>query len=152
LFIFPLLLPLALAAGHTLAGEAPMAPPSPDSLSEARTLVQTMKGGERGPYKRIAWFCADGSRHPAKPYPCGELGGGRQHAEYSTQRERLAALGWHVGTVTAALTWDELWQPEQRHRRLRELALERYLEAVDDGWVLRRARLYRGRVQLEDEE
>ncbi len=143
---------LTLAGVSAHAGQPPMTPPAPAAVNEARTLLEVMKGGERGPYKRIAWFCADGSRHPAKPYPCEDRGGGRQHAEYSGQRDRLAELGWHVGTVTAALTWEELWQPQQRHRRLRELALERYLEAVDDGWVLRRARLYRGRVQLEDEE
>ncbi len=149
---FARLLILALACGSTLASETPLTPPSPAVVAEARELVTAMQRDARGPYQRIAWFCADGSRHPAKPYPCEARGGGRQHAEYSAQRERLAALGWHVGSVTAALTWEQLWQPAQRHRRLRELALERYLEAVDDGWVLRRARLYRGRVQLEDEE
>jgi hypothetical protein len=147
---FARLLILALACGSTLASETPLTPPSPAVVAEARELVTAMQRDARGPYQRIAWFCADGSRHPAKPYPCEARGGGRQHAEYSAQRERLAALGWHVGSVTAALTWEQLWQPAQRHRRLRELALERYLEAVDDGWVLRRARLYRGRVQLED--
>ena len=29
--------------------------------------------------------------------------------------------------------------------------MERYLTDIDDGWVLRRAHYYRGRVQLEDE-
>ncbi len=147
-----LLIALALAAGQVFAAAPVLSPPSPESLNEAWTLAETMKGSERGPYRRIAWFCNDGSIHPAKPYPCAELGGGRQHAEYSAERRRLAELGWHAGTVVAALTWEEMWQPQGRHQRLRELPLERYLEAVDDGWVLRRARQYRGRVQLEDEE
>jgi hypothetical protein len=37
-------------------------------------------------------------------------------------------------------------------QRLRELALERYLTDIDDGWVIRQARTYRGRTQIEDEE
>ena len=40
----------------------------------------------------------------------------------------------------------------RRQQRLRELPLERYLIEIDDGWVLHRARNYRGRVQIEDEE
>ena len=35
---------------------------------------------------------------------------------------------------------------------MRELALERYMTDIDNGWVLRRAQSYRGRVQVEDEE
>ncbi|HMB70280.1 MAG TPA: PEP/pyruvate-binding domain-containing protein [bacterium] len=111
-----------------------------------------MKASDRGPYRRIAWFCNDGTRRPPVPYACRDHGGGRQHGEYSDARDRLAALGWPVGTVVAALTWDELWDEERRHLRLRQIPIERYLEAVDDGWVLRRARGYRGRVQVEDEE
>ncbi|RMF65103.1 MAG: phosphoenolpyruvate synthase, partial [Calditrichaeota bacterium] len=30
--------------------------------------------------------------------------------------------------------------------------MEKYLQAVDDGWIMRRARYYRGAVQIEDEE
>ena len=111
-----------------------------------------MKREPRGPYLRLRWYCHDGSVHPPQPYPCAERGGGIQHAEYSAARDQLAALGWHVGTIVAALTWDELWDAEHRQTRLRELPLERYLVDVDDGWVLRRARSYRGRIQAEDEE
>ena len=39
-----------------------------------------------------------------------------------------------------------------RAGRLRELSLERYLADVDDGWIMRRARTYRGALQVEDEE
>ncbi len=136
----------------TLAASHPLAPPPDETLQEARSLVESFKQNERGPYSRIRWFCNDGSTQPPQAYACAKHGGGRQHAEYSVQRIRLAELGWPVGTVVAALTWEELWQPQQRQQRLRALPLERYLEAVDDGWVLRRARHYRGRVQLEDEE
>ncbi len=152
-FMRPILsLSLLFAASLVAAAPPALTPPSEAVLQEARALVNSFKQNERGPYSRIRWFCSDGSVHPPKPYPCAERGGGIQHAEYSVERNRLAELGWPVGTVIAALTWEEIWQPERRHQRLRSLPLEHYMEAVDDGWVLRRARNYRGRVQLEDEE
>lgn len=147
-----LLIMLILAAGQAVASPPALSPPPAAVLEEAREIVASMKGNERGPYSRIRWFCNDGSSHPPNPYPCAQRGGGRQHADYSAERTRLAQLGWPVGTVVAALAWEDLWQPAQRHRRLRSLPLEFYLESVDDGWVLRRAQHYRGRVQLEDEE
>ncbi|MEM9453162.1 MAG: PEP/pyruvate-binding domain-containing protein [Myxococcota bacterium] len=75
-----------------------------------------------------------------------------QHCDYSDERARLAALGWHVGTIFAALEWPEFWDEEHHHARLRELPLERFLIDTDDGWVLRRAQTLRGRVQIEIEE
>lgn len=137
---------LALAAAPQLE------PPSPAVLAEARAIAEAMKLAERGPYSRVLWYCQDGSILPPLAYACVDHGGGRQHAEYSDPRIRLAELGWSVGTVFAALPWDELWDGERRHQRLRELVLERYLVDADDGWVLRRARNVRGRVQIEDEE
>lgn len=144
-----LALPTALLAGP---GPSPLAPPSPEVLAEARKIVQAMKEGERGPYLRIRWFCADGSILPPDPYACRGHGGGIQHAEYSPARKRLAELGWSVGTILAALPWEAFWDEDRRHQRMRELAVERYLVETDDGWVLRKARTYRGRVQVEDEE
>ena len=41
------------------------------------------------------------------------------------------------------------------HRKVTRHMLEKAgasSEAVDDGWVLQRARHYRGRIQVEDEE
>ncbi len=131
---------------------APLDPPSPEALREARALVAEMKSSERGPYSRLRWFCNDGTVQPPVAFACRDRGGGRQHAEYSSAWQRLANLGWSVGTIFAALEWSELWQGEERRLRLRELPLERYLVDVDDGWVLRRAQFYRGRVQIEDEE
>ena len=130
----------------------PLDPPVAETLQEARAIVEEMKASERGPYSRLRWFCNDGTVQPPVAYACRDRGGGRQHAEYSPARHRLAALGWSVGTIFAALDWTALWQGDERRYRLRELPLERYLIDVDDGWVLERARFYRGRVQIEDEE
>ena len=143
---------LLFAAAVGAAPPPALRPPEDTVLQEAGALIEAMKRNERGPYSRIRWFCKDGSVHPPAPYVCAKRGGGYQYAEYSDARARLVELGWHVGTVYAALGWEEFWGTDTRHLRLRELPLERYLESIDDGWVLRRARHYRGRVQIEDEE
>lgn len=130
----------------------PMRAPDEARLTEARALVERMKKSERGPYKHIRWYCNDGSVHPPKPYACSERGGGKQYGEFSEDRLRLAELGWSVGTVFAALSWDEFLDAEHRHQRLREIPLEKYLTDIDNGWVLQRAKNYRGRIQIEDEE
>lgn len=147
----PGLLAILLLVGFSIQA-APLDPPAAEALQEARALVAGMKSSERGPYSRLRWFCNDGSIQPPVAFACRDRGGGRQHAEYSPSRRRLAELGWSVGTVFAALEWNELWQAEERRLRLRELPLERYLIEVDDGWVLRLAQFYRGRVQVENEE
>lgn len=149
-FFGALLAMLFPLGGHMQA--APLDPPSPEVVREARNIVAEMKASERGPYLHLRWFCNDGTVQPPVAFACRDRGGGRQHAEYSPARERLAALGWSVGTIFAASDWPALWEGEERRLRLRELPLERYLIDVDDGWVLRRAQFYRGRIQIEDEE
>ena len=138
--------------GEDISTVNPLQPPDPAAVTEARQIIQRMINSERGPYQRLRWFCEDGTVHEPRPYACGERGGGRQHAQYSEDRERLAELGWHVGTIFAALKTDAPDIAGGRRMRLRELPLEKYLIDTDDGWVLRRARFYRGRVQAEDEE
>ncbi len=133
------------------AGAAPLDQPTPEVLTEAKRIVQEMSENPRGPYSRIRWFCNDGSVQPPVAYACREHGGGRQHAEYSPARQRLSQLGWSVGTIFAAMTFEELFHSRNRQQRLREIPLERYLTDVDDGWVLKRAKGYRGRLQVEDE-
>jgi len=131
--------------------QSPLDAPSASVLTEARALVQRMVDSPRGPYSRIRWFCNDGAVLPPQPYACREHGGGQQHAEYSAERARLAELGWSVGTIFAALSFSDLIGADRRGR-LRELPLEAYMTDIDDGWVLRQARGYRGRVQVEGEE
>ena len=114
--------------------------------------IEEMKQSPKGPYTRIRWFCADGTVQPPQPYACSERGGGHQHGEYSEETRRLHRLGLHVGTVLAAESVDSLFGKATDNWWLKELMLTRYLEDVDDGWVMRRARYYRGARQIEDEE
>jgi hypothetical protein len=142
---------LGLATLPAAAGPPALEAPAEADIAEGRRLVAAMKANDRGPYFRIRWFCADGTVLPPQPYACRDHGGGHQHAEYSADRRRLAELGWPAGTIVTATAWEEIWEPG-RSIRLQQLLVERYLVEVDDGWVLRRARFYRGRVQVEDEE
>jgi hypothetical protein len=70
----------------------------------------------------------------------------------SAGSRRLAALGIHVGTVLQGVDPDSLMDDAHANHWLKELVVGQYLFEVDDGWVLRRARYYRGARQIEDEE
>ncbi|MHC5035071.1 MAG: hypothetical protein ACYTFZ_08550, partial [Planctomycetota bacterium] len=117
-----------------------------------RTALDSMKRDPRGPYLRIRWYCADGSVLAPEPYACTERGGGAMHAELNPSARSLAGLGFRVGTILQATPRDSLFDRKWDHHWLRELVLQQYLVEVDDGWVLRQARFYRGAKQIEDEE
>jgi len=135
-----LILVLAIFCTQTTGTRAnPMRAPDERDILEARSIVDSMKKNPRGPYKQIRWFCNDGSVLPPTPYACRDHGGGRQHAEYSNERIRLAELGWYAGTIIAALTWEEFWDSQRNHFRMREIPLEKYLVDIDNGWVLDKA-------------
>lgn len=125
---------------------------TPAQEDTVRTLLSALKADERGPYLRIRWFCRDGSVQPPQGTPCAELGGGNQHAEMKPEARKLGRLGFHVGTILQGLDYEAFVDTEHANDRLRQLLLEAYLVQVDDGWVLRRARYYRGARQAEDEE
>ncbi len=121
-------------------------------ISEAKALLEAMKRDPRGPYLRIRWYCSDGTIHPPQGTPCRERGGGVQHAEFSPGGLRLAELGLQAGTILRALSFEEFLDARRNHHRLKALVVERHLVDSADGWVLRRARTYRGARQIEDEE
>ncbi|HRX52663.1 MAG TPA: PEP/pyruvate-binding domain-containing protein [Candidatus Krumholzibacteria bacterium] len=114
-------------------------------------LVREFKADPRGPFQAIRWFCPDGSVLPPQER-CAEPGG-LQHA---LVKESVSALardrGIHLGQILAGTPDAEFWDPADGFSRAKQYALERYLVAVDDGWILRRARFYRGAFQVEDEE
>ncbi len=129
----------------------------PAALSEAevrevKAAIADMRKDARGPYLRIRWFCVDGSVQPPAGTPCRERGGGVQYAELNDRAKRLAELNVNVGTVLQSLSVAELFDADRDNYRLKELVLTNFLFEVDDGWVLRQARYYRGARQVEDEE
>jgi len=145
---------VALAAALVLPASA-ATPPEDVSPAEAlryRRWIQAMKEAPRGPFARIRWFCADGTVHPPRPYPCAERGGGIQHGQWSERTRTLREHGFTVGTVLAEVDPREFTGPDARLDVLAEILLERFLRAFDDGWIFRGARNYRGALQAEDEE
>lgn len=127
-------------------------PLTAEQEQEIRETLHGFRQDPRGPYLRIRWFCNDGTVLPPGPGACAEHGGGHQHAEPKPRARELAELGFHVGTVFQALDFADFRDLEHAGYRLRELPVTDYLERVDDGWVMQRARYYRGAAQAEDEE
>jgi len=113
--------------------------------------LQEMKASEKGPFKRIRWFCKDGSILPPKPYACAKHGGGRQHGEWNEYTRLLREAGYNVANVLAGIDAAELVRTDKNHETLKQILLERFLIEIDDGWIFRGARHYRGALQVEDE-
>ncbi len=114
-------------------------------------LIQKYKEDVRGPYRDIRWFCPNGTTREARD-PCPDTEG-VQHARYKDEVVKLGEtkhLFW--GQILASTDKDDFWDAEKEHSRLKQYQLEQYLRAVDDGWVLEKARYYRGAMQVEDEE
>lgn len=124
-----------------------------DSVSGAqyRNDIEVMKRASRGPFRRIRWFCNDGTTKVPEPYACEDNGGGRQHGDWSEATLEIRAAGYPIANVLADLAPEDLTGSPEKDRHLRALLLEQFLIGADDGWILRRARFYRGAFQIEDE-
>jgi hypothetical protein len=57
-----------------------------------------------------------------------------------------------LGQILATTDHSEFWDIQNGNSRLKQYQLEKYLRAIDDGWVLRKGQYYRGAFQAEDEE
>ncbi len=123
--------------------------PDPSVL---RTWVEEMKTSERGPFQIIRWFCNDGTVHPARPYPCATRGGGVQHGEWNARVKEMRQGGYEIANVLSTLPVDRFTGSAPDVDALGQLLIERFLMRVDDGWIFRGARTYRGALQIEDEE
>jgi len=120
-----------------------------DDQNTQRQWILDMKLAERGPFSRIRWFCADGAVLPPTPYACQEHGGGRQHGEYSDHTLALRESGYLIANLLVDLSPDQTLEEEAN--RLKWILLERFLYEADNGWILRKARYYRGAFQSEAE-
>ncbi len=116
-----------------------------------RAWIEAMKDAPRGPFRRIRWFCADGTVHPPKPYPCKERGGGWQHGELDDRALELRERGYRVANVLAGMDVKAFLADPGHRDALAQILLEQFLIRVDDGWILRKARFYRGALQEENE-
>ncbi len=111
-----------------------------------------MKGEPKGPFEGIRWFCKDGTVLPPKSYACRNHGGGIQHGLWSARTREMRKNGYAVGNVIGALDPADFTGSDPQLDTLAQILVERFLIQADDGWILRRARTYRGAFQAEDEE
>ncbi len=116
-----------------------------------REWIQAMKASPKGPFARIRWFCADGTVHPPKPYPCEERGGGIQHGEWNDHALALREGGYQIANVLGDLQGEAYVGDSADLVGLKQILLERFLMGFDDGWIFDRALSYRGAFQIEDE-
>ncbi len=123
----------------------------PTATPDLKQLVTTLKEDPRGPYRSIRWFCPDGTILPPKercPQP-----GGIQHAQLKDVVKQIQQEhGIYLGQILAGTNFPDFLDAGHQNSRLKQYQLANYLQAVDDGWIMRRARFYRGAVQAEDEE
>ena len=115
-------------------------------------LIATYRADARGPYRGIFWFCSDGSQRPARD-PCPDDEDAVQHADYKPEIKRLMERDrLYFGQILADTDYDVFWDAGHDNGRLKQYQLNNYLTATDNGWILERARYYRGAFQVEDEE
>lgn len=122
-----------------------------EEAADVRALIETLKRDPRGPYQSIRWFCPDGTIRP--PAERCDQPGGIQHAVLKDEVDRLRARHHlFLGQILAGTDFEDFLDVANQSSRLKQYQLEKFLQAADDGWILRRAQFYRGAVQAEDEE
>jgi hypothetical protein len=57
-----------------------------------------------------------------------------------------------LGQILTDTPFDAFWDSLQAGSRLKQYQMEKFLQGVDDGWIMRQGRYYRGALQAEDEE
>jgi len=149
LFAAGLMLGSGVLAGNVAAGSGPSS--GKQVHAQYRQSIEAMKTSERGPFARIRWFCNDGSVLPPKAYACVERGGGHQHGEWSDRTRQLRAQGYLIATLLAGSDPEKLVAEANFIETWNQLLIEKFLMAVDNGWIMRRALFYRGAIQEEDE-
>jgi Pyruvate phosphate dikinase, AMP/ATP-binding domain len=134
-------------------GDGLLAPLTPKQVEQTKKLFADFKANPKGPYIQIHWYCKDGTvLPPTIGNPCKPHGGGNQFAELSPAARSLANLNLDVGTILAAIDYARFLDSKRDHWLPRELVLEQYLTQIDQGWIYRRSKSYRGSRQAEDEE
>ncbi len=127
-------------------------PPASPVNKEYTQWLQQMKAEPRGPFEKVMWFCNDGTVLPPKAYACSPHGGGHQHGSYTEQTRILRENGYFIANLLAAIDVDQAMQePGSFLDWYNQVLLEKFLIQIDDGWIMRKARFYRGAIQVEDE-
>jgi hypothetical protein len=144
---------LVAAAVPALYGDGLLAPLTVKQAEQTKKMFADFKANPKGPYFQIHWFCKDSTvLPPTIGNPCKPHGGGNQYAQLTPAAKSLADWNIDVGTILAAIDYDRFLDARRDHWLPRELVLEQYLSEIDQGWIYRRSKSYRGSRQAEDEE
>jgi hypothetical protein len=126
-------------------------PGEPASAAEMGQWIEAMKQTDRGPFRHIRWFCKDGAVLEPKPWGCKDHGGGAQHGEWTDRVKSLRQAGYDIANIYEDLDVESFRQRPDAPIAFGQMLIEQFLIAHDDGWILRKARFYRGALQAEGE-
>lgn len=125
-----------------------------NNSAEYKNWVAQMKQAPRGPFHGIRWFCKDGVILLPRDYSCGVHGGGVQHGQRTSKAKKMRASGYQLANVYADFTNKKskrFFRSKKWRDDFGQLLIERFLIGFDDGWIFRKARFYRGALQVENE-
>jgi len=116
------------------------------------SYLEELKEDRRGPYAAIKWFCEDGTMREARD-PCPEPMKGWQHATYKPKVENIAKK-YHIflDQILTGTEHQDFWDASNQNSRLKQYQITNFLFDTDNGWILEKARNYRGAKQIEDEK
>jgi hypothetical protein len=146
-----LFLSMVLSALTFMDGALAANDPAPQVSPQAATYrqwVEEMKQADRGPFSRIRWFCKDGTIRDAKS-PCTNNGGGAQHGEWTDKVKEMRRNGYVIANIYEDLDIRATVADPNLTDIFNQMLFEQFLIAHDDGWILRKARYYRGALQAE---
>jgi len=121
--------------------------------TDIAALIAKYQKDPRGPYRDIAWFCADGMVVPSLLGGCDSPDEkNKQHARYKGDVIKLGK-NEHIflAQILTNTKQTAFWDEANDHSRMKQYMLGNYLAAIDDGWVNRTGQYYRGAFQIEDE-
>lgn len=117
-----------------------------------RQLVEDIQQASRGPFSHLRWFCHDGSARLPSQGNCSARGGGIQHGEWSADTRKLRGAGYLVANVLADYSVPHSAPLRSLNNTdFKQILLERFLVARNEGWIFNKAQYYRGGLQVEDE-
>jgi hypothetical protein len=116
-----------------------------------REWIEDMKTQPRGPFKELRWFCKDGTVFPPKEFACRDHGGGHQHGVWNERTVTLRDADYLIANLLAGFDPEATMAQPGFLDFYNQLLIEKFLLEVDNGWILRKARFYRGAIQEEDE-
>ncbi|RLL55081.1 phosphoenolpyruvate synthase [Mariprofundus sp. EBB-1] len=148
----PLRMPIIVVLFFSLCVGVAQAAIADNQLLTYRSWVNQFKDEPKGPFKAIQWHCKDGSVLPPEAYACQDHGGGRQYGEWNERAVAMRENGYLIANILAAIDPQQFVNSSDSAEHLSQILLEQFLIHIDNGWVFRKAKYYRGAIQTEVEQ